>query len=52
MDDKTIVNIVGWTIFIIAMMLLWIVDWKIAIGVLLFGTAMNIENHYMNNNLK
>ncbi len=33
-----------WFIYIVAMALLWSVSWKIAIGVLMFGWAMNLEN--------
>jgi len=43
---KTKIKILQSIIFIIAMILLWSVSWKIAIGVLLFGWAMNLENSY------
>ena len=39
-----ILNIFSWVIFIIAIVLLWTVSWKIAVGIMLFGWAMNIEN--------
>ena len=43
--NKVNVSLVGWIIFLFAMALLWSVSWKIAIGVLLFGWAMNLENY-------
>ena len=39
-----IIRITVLVIFITAMILLWSVNWKVAIGVLLFGWAMNLEN--------
>jgi hypothetical protein len=38
-------KLLTYIIFIIAMVLLWSVSWKIAIGVLMFGWGMNLENN-------
>jgi len=45
MREITTVKIIGLVVFILAIALLWSVNWKIAIGILLFGWAMNIENN-------
>ena len=41
---KRTIQIISWIIFIVAIILLWSVNWKIALGILLFGWAMNLEN--------
>ena len=45
MESKKLLRILGLIVFVISMMLLWSVNWKIAIGVLLFGWSLNVENY-------
>ena len=42
------IRILSWIVFIIAMILLFSISWKIAVGVLLFGWGMNLENDLKN----
>lgn len=44
MTKTKVLRIMSWVVFTVSMILLWSVNWKIAVGVLLFGWAMNIEN--------
>ena len=44
-ETKKVINMFSWIVWVISMFLLWSVSWKVAIGVLMFGWAMNIENN-------
>lgn len=40
------IKYIGSLCCLIGLLLLWWVDWRIALGVIIFGTGMNIENKY------
>lgn len=44
MTTKGKYQIIVFSVYFIALFMLVLVDWRIAVGILLFGTAMNIEN--------
>ena len=43
--NKTIISLIKWIVFLSAVALLWSVNWKIAVGVWLFGWAMYLKNY-------
>lgn len=45
MENKQVLRILGIITFIVSMVLLSTVSWKVSIGVLLFGWSMNVENY-------
>ena len=44
MKEKEIIRLISLIILITALVLLWSVDWRIAVGVFIFGWAMNLDN--------